>query len=979
VGLPLVIAWSSGLAGAWFVGAAPAVAQDATVAEVRVEREGRPVTDPTLLALIETKVGEAPSPRLVRETIAHLMGLGTYEDVQVLEGTTPTGRLTLRYVLVPAHPVDRVAFEGTLGAPEDDLRRIVTDQLGVGPRATQHEAATQALRRALRDRGYPEPSIEQRLVETHDPEGATLRFTIDAGRRAVVTDVRITHADGDNGVPLLERPVVRTGEAYQKAAIDRALQRWEERLRARGYYEARASHGVLTPSDGAVVSITLTQGPLIRVAFAGDPLSAADRTRLVPIQAEASADEDLLEDSARAVEAFLRQDGYRDARVDYARVAVGNEVTVTFTARRGPQYVVGDVRTNDGLTVTLLDIRSWLGLSEGQLYAEDVLARGVSAVVGGYRERGYARVRVQAKPEVVEPERPADRRRVHVRLEVEEGPRILVRDVAFEGHTVLDAATLRALAALDAGRPYTEADVAAARDRIDLEYRNRGYDGIVVTSATTLTDSDTRAVVRFSLVEGPQVIVDRVLIVGTVRTSPDTIRRELLIRPGDPLGYTALLESRNRLAALAIGRMTIEEIAHGSEPRRDLLVRVEEAPPWTMAYGAGVEGAFRLRTNEAGQAVERVELVPRGSFQIGRRNLFGKNRTANLFTRVSLRNRGVGIAPGGLPATESDTPSYGFNEYRIVGTFREPRVFGLSSEVLVTGILEQAIRSSFNFARRELRAEAGVRASRVYSLTGRYSFERTELFDERFTDGDGTLIDRLFPQVRFSTFSGALVRDSRDDPVDSTTGSLFTVTGDLAARAVGSEVGFTKTYVEAFSFHRLPTARRTVVALAARVGAAHGFAREVAQVGTDGQPVLGSDGRPVITVVEDIPASKRFFAGGDTTVRGFSLDRLGDASTISPSGFPTGGNGVIVLNGEMRVGVTGPLQVVGFMDAGNVVSRAADLSLTDLRTAAGFGIRYRSPVGPIRLDLGFKLDRRELSPGRLERRSVWHISFGQAF
>ena len=114
-------------------------------------------------------------------------------------------------------------------------------------------------------------------------------------------------------------------------------------------------------------------------------------------------------------------------------------------------------------------------------------------------------------------------------------------------------------------------------------------------------------------------------------------------------------------------------------------------------------------------------------------------------------------------------------------------------------------------------------------------------------------------------------------------------------------------------------------------------------------------------------------------MRGFALDRLGDDSTISDTGFPTGGNGVIVLNGELRVAVIGRIQGVGFLDAGNVVARASDLSLFDLRPAAGFGVRFRSPVGPIRLDLGFKLDRRELSPGRLERRSIWHISLGQAF
>ena len=143
--------------------------------------------------------------------------------------------------------------------------------------------------------------------------------------------------------------------------------------------------------------------------------------------------------------------------------------------------------------------------------------------------------------------------------------------------------------------------------------------------------------------------------------------------------------------------------------------------------------------------------------------------------------------------------------------------------------------------------------------------------------------------------------------------------------------------------------------------------------------MLDDDGVPIVDTVQDLPASERFFAGGDTTVRGFALDRLGDESTISDTGFPTGGNGLIVLNGELRVAVTNRIQGVGFLDAGNVVARASDLSLFELRPAAGFGVRIRSPVGPIRLDLGFKLDRRELSPGRLERLSVWHISIGQAF
>ncbi|HEY6506617.1 MAG TPA: POTRA domain-containing protein, partial [Vicinamibacterales bacterium] len=383
---------------AWLVVPTGASGQTSTIAEVRVEREGRPVADPALLALIETRIGEALSAREVRETIAHLNGLDAFEDVRVEQETLPSGGIRLRYVLVPAHPIDRIEFEGQLGDSERDLRRVVVDQFGVAPRATQAGNAQQALVRALRDRGYPQATVEPRIVETHDPDRATLTFTINAGARASIVDLRITLAD-DPPQPggLLEQLDIRRGEAYDKAEVDRALDRWTGRMRARGHYEARASHGALFPPDGAVVSITLTQGPQIHVAFAGDPLDESDRNRLVPVQAEGSADEDLLEDSARAIEAFLRSEGHRDARADYDRVAGDAGVVITFTVDRGPRYVVGAVRIAGLSGMTPAEVRTGLRLSEGDSFSEEDLAAGVAAVRNTYRARGFARVQVHAR------------------------------------------------------------------------------------------------------------------------------------------------------------------------------------------------------------------------------------------------------------------------------------------------------------------------------------------------------------------------------------------------------------------------------------------------------------------------------------------------------------------------------------------------------------------------------------------------------
>jgi outer membrane translocation and assembly module TamA len=245
-------------------------------------------------------------------------------------------------------------------------------------------------------------------------------------------------------------------------------------------------------------------------------------------------------------------------------------------------------------------------------------------------------------------------------------------------------------------------------------------------------------------------------------------------------------------------------------------------------------------------------------------------------------------------------------------------------------------------------------------VTGTYSFRHTNLFSVQFSpdDPNAPIIDRLFPQVRLSTFGATLLRDTRNDVLDAERGWFLSVENDIAATLYGSEVGFAKTYAQAFGYRRLPGRRRAVLALAGRLGLAHGFIDDA-----DAQ----------------LPASERFFAGGDSTVRGFSLDRLGDASTITSTGFPTGGNALVVLNAELRVAAFSNITGAVFLDAGNVFLKASDLDITNLRPAAGIGLRYRSPVGPIRVDWGFNLDRREIAPGQLERGNVLHISLGQPF
>jgi outer membrane protein insertion porin family len=303
---------------------------------------------------------------------------------------------------------------------------------------------------------------------------------------------------------------------------------------------------------------------------------------------------------------------------------------------------------------------------------------------------------------------------------------------------------------------------------------------------------------------------------------------------------------------------------------------------------------------------------------------------------------------------------------------RQPRALW-SSDIVITAAVEQGVRTSFNFARKGVNADMLRRLTPSVRLSGRYSFNTTRTFDEVLDEEEQATIDRVFPKVRLSSFSGAIARDTRDNVLEASRGGFLSAEGTLAARSLGGQVGFLKTYLQGMWFHQLTSRRPIVFATRAAVGLADGFPREVQAVDASGEPIPGET-----VVIEDLPESERFFAGGDTTIRGFALDSVGTPATISENGFPKGGNAVLLLNGELRLPIWRELGAAVFADGGNVFDRVTSFDLGELRGSLGFGLRYHSPVGPIRIDLGFKLDRREIG-GQLEPRTVWHFSIGQAF
>jgi outer membrane protein assembly complex protein YaeT len=969
----LVLLASTGAAAQVRTPAADVIGKPVT--EVHLVSEGRPADEPALVDLIETRVGQPLSMAAVRESITHLFSLGRFQDVQV-DATATSGGVALRYDLVPVHRVSRVEVRGPLGVSDGTVRSFIEDRFGATPPAGRAADVSSVLEHEFYpDHGYMQARVTPVPTLTHDPDGTLLTFDINAGPRAVIRDVTIV-GDPVDGRATFQRQVnAAKGDPYEPLKIRSGLTGVVQKLKKRGRYEATATFVPNVNDDGTAVDLQfdVQPGPVVSLVFRGDALPPEKIKELAPIEREGSVDQDLLEDSTRRITDYLSAEGYWKATATSAREEGPGTATIVFTVRRGLLYRIapGGVEIGGNRQIPIEQLRPQLErLQPGAIYTSANLGAAVGAIALDYAKRGFATVKItpaqnelnavggvgQVKPVIV----------------IDEGPLTRIGDITFQGNRHMSAEELRAeVSELGAHDPYYEPTIAASRNKVLLAYLNAGFSSATVVLRPVLSEDHARADLQFQITEGPQSIVDHIIIVGNTRTDPRIIQRELRFTPGGPLGLADKLESRRRLGALGLfRRIGIDELPPSAEGRRDVVVTVEEAAATTLSYGGGLEITRRLMSTVPGEkASQQFDFGPRGFFDIGRRNIAGKNRSVNLFTRLALR-------PDNATTTDptTDPGVFGFVEYRVVGAYREPRALGMrNADLTVTAVVEQGVRTSFNFKRQGVNADVTRPFSPRIRGNVRYSFSKTRTFDEQLTEKEQFQIDKAFPEVRLSSFSGGVLFDSRDDVLEPARGSLLTGDVTLAARALGGEVGFLKSYMQGSWFHGLPGRRRIVFATRAAVGLADGFPR----VAT----IENADGTTSPAIIEDLPASERFFAGGGSTIRGFGLDEVGAPNTISPTtGFPTGGNAVLIMNVEVRVPVPiiKGMGIAAFVDGGNVFRRVTEFDFGELRGSYGVGLRYRSPIGPLSFDVGFKMDRRVIG-GTLEPPMAFHFSFGQAF
>jgi outer membrane protein insertion porin family len=314
----------------------------------------------------------------------------------------------------------------------------------------------------------------------------------------------------------------------------------------------------------------------------------------------------------------------------------------------------------------------------------------------------------------------------------------------------------------------------------------------------------------------------------------------------------------------------------------------------------------------------------RGSVELTRRNLGGLGRTASVFARGSFRGS------------------------RFLLNLREPWLFGRKLDSFLTGFWEEENRTSFDYNRLGGIVQAGRSLDTRTSLILRYLYQDTNVFNVEVPIDE---LDRQYRTYAVSGPSASLIFDNRDDPLEPKRGLFLGADLQLSLEALGG-VSYLRGFFQATSVRRIRA--DLVLVLSARAGLASTFGDEA--------PLL--------------PLPERFFAGGDYGPRGFPVDGVGPKfEGTNGEIYPTGGNALLLGGVEMRHNLTRAFQVATFLDTGNVYPEAGDLALSDLRWSAGLGLRYRTPIGPIRVDWGYVLRPR---PGD-EGRSRFHLSIGHAF
>jgi outer membrane protein insertion porin family len=930
-----------------------------------------------LYALVEQKTDAPYTQEKIEATSQALQKAGNFAQVHVAIVPEVKG-LRINFLLEPAYYLGVVEFGSA--TKEFSYTRLLqvasmADEDPFDP--SRLPTAETALKNFLRREGYFQAAIHSSIAIDDPHQLVNVSFAVEMGQQARIGTIKIEGPTDSESASLkhaveslrahFSGGLLKPGKTYSSERITHARSLIKSALTKQHRLANRIRENPPeydAQTNRVNVSFHVEIGPLVTVRTVGAKLSSIPYLRgrlmrqLIPIFSEGVIDQELVNEGERNLKDYFQKKGYSDVKVTTNYEQQSDQVLVEYNVDRGRKHKVDGITFRGNHGITAKELMPQVAVKKSHIWthgdmSQKLLKQSADNIAALYRDRGYEEVKVT--PHAVDHES-----KIEAVFEIEEGTQTVVENVSVSGNENISEAQLTAPKGfeLKSGTPYSPRKMADDRNRISATYLNRGYPNIEVKATVAKIENDPhRVTIAYAITENQQVDVSKVVYLGQQHTRLSLIAKTAKIKSEAPMQQEKLLEAESRLYDLNIFDWT------SVGPRKPIVdqtdemavVKVHEAKRNELTYGFGFEVSRR-----GGNAPNGTVALPGGGGTIGlngfqiapSQETFASPRGLIEFTRHNMRGVGETIGTSLLLSRL---------DQKLLGTYGQPHFFGGQWQSLTSISLE---RNSENPLFTATLGDAAFQVERLLShknntrLQLRYDFNKTELAH--------IIVPQLvLPQdldVRLSTVSATLIRDTRDKPLDAHRGIFYTVNLGLTPTAFGSSANFAKLFAQ-YAYYK--PFHSVVFANSIRVGLASPFAGSF------------------------VPTSQLFFSGGGTSLRGFPIDEAGPQRLVpfcnvlqNQTGcvditVPVGGKQLFILNSEARfpTHIMKALGGVIFYDGGNVNSAINLRNFADNYTnTVGIGLRYATPIGPIRLDLG-----RNLNPVPGINPTQYYITVGQAF
>lgn len=758
------------------------------------------ISQKEFLYMFGVKEGGALDAQAIARGIKTAFLKGCFDDIRVsyAEG----GVLNIEVVQRPV--VESVVVDA-LGPLS---RRKIKAMFSLKEDAMFHEAlvapAVSQLKQTLKKKGFPQANIKSNIIKGKKLSGVIIQLGVDEGAPLMIRHLVINTPASE----LSSIMNIREGDIYDKDEVDAEIEKAKERMIEKLlYFNPVVSEGVY---DNATDTLTINIDPGKRLVlnFKGNSaISANVLKKEMPFVEYGSVNEDTIDEAIASIEAVYHKQGLINVKVDYERQDKANEINLDFSITEGDIYTIAEIVFN-GTSVNPEKLFEVMLAKKDLPYNPDTDEDDEEAIEGRLHNEGYPAAVVKGfKPEVNHA-----KKTVTLNIEIDEGGRLIIKDVRVEGNHEVDADKILKAADITPGRPYVETEIFNGRQTALTYLTRQGYADADIKIERHGDPPEITLVLQVT--EGKKYSFGDTIVRGNTRTKWDVFRRVIKHEKGQPLNMGVVYaEMRELYKTSLFTSINISAVAVG-DGVKDIIFDVKEADAGVVDYGIGYGDYEGLR----------------GFFEVKYINLQGMDRQIAFKTRLSEVNRKISL------------------------TYDEPwfldRNLPFNASLLYERRQQRDLDSSTVLYKTEKSTAAvGIGKNLTEKLKGAlsYEFSLTNTWD---VQPDTVLTHEDTGTLAISSIVPSLIYDTRDSPFNPTSGILAGSTLKVASKALLSQTNFAKLSGYLNYYHGL--SKGLILALSLRTGVGQGWSN-----------------------TEDMPLIERFFLGGSTTVRGYAQDTLG--------------------------------------------------------------------------------------------------------